>query len=882
MRLVIHPPRKVPVALKDRVKTELERMQKIGVVEKQESPTPWVNSMVTVIKPNKSVRICIDPRDLNKAIMREHYPMKTIEDVIVNIPEAKVFSKLDATSGFWQVELDEESQKLCTFNTPFGRYSFKRLPFGIKSAPEVYQKIISEMVQDIDGCEAIVDDILIWGKDMTEHDERLKRVLSRAREYNLKLNKSKCEFRKDQVTYVGHTLSSEGVKPDVEKVRAVKEMSAPQNKKELMTFMGFIQYLGKFLPNLSEIGAPLRVLLEKETEWHWETPQEKSFQMLKSLISKTPVLCYYDHKKPLVLSVDASSKGLGAVLIQEEKPVAYASRALTKCQQNYAQIEKEALAIAYGCQKFHEYVFGRQVQVESDHKPLQSIFKKPLYKAPPRLQRLLLNLQKYDLEVTYKPGKEMFLADTLSRAYLEETKEDLLPDFEVNTLMYLPVTPEKHKELQEETARDEELQQLQDVVLDGWPIVKSELSHSIRQYWNFRDEIACVDGLMFKNHKIIVPRTMRRKMLNLIHKSHLGVVKCKSRARDVLYWPGMSSEIEDIVSKCSVCALHLSSNNKEPMMPSVISDRPWSTISADIFEIKGQHYLVSVDHYSKWPEVAKLDDLSSKNTIQYMKSQCSRYGLPDKVITDNGPQFACAEFENFAKSYNFVHVTSSPHYPQSNGQAERAVQTVKKLLKKADDPYKAVLDYRNTNIEEIGLSPAQMFLGRRLKTDLPTTSPLLETNPQHEIKMRMTVRQAKQKYYFDQHSGKELKSLHSGDNVVMRQGGDASKWVPATVINPHESPRSYIVETANRKYRRNRRHLRKTNADVESPNHHNDDHIHLDTNFNSNMDGKADRKTDNRLEQQPVVIKPPLDSPISKTRSGRIVKTPTRFEDFVK
>ena len=253
-------------------------MEDIGVIVKQNQPTPWVNSMVTVLKRNGKLRICIDPRDLNKAIQREHYPLKTIEDVVQGIPEAKVFSKLDATSGFWQIALDSDSSKLCTFNTPFGRYSFTRLPFGIKSASEVYQKTISEMVQDIDGCEAIIDDILIWGRDMQEHDARLHNVMKRVSDYNLKLSPEKCQFRNDRVSYVGHVLTSEGVKPDFEKVRAVQEMEAPRNVSELQTFMGFITYLAKFLPNLSEVSAPLRSLLQKEVEWHWDSEQENSFR----------------------------------------------------------------------------------------------------------------------------------------------------------------------------------------------------------------------------------------------------------------------------------------------------------------------------------------------------------------------------------------------------------------------------------------------------------------------------------------------------------------------------------------------------------------------------------------------------------------------------
>ena len=217
-------------------------------------------------------------QDLNKAILREQYPLKTIEDVILEIPEAKTFTKLDATSGYWQVLLDDESKQLCTFNTPYGRYSFRRLPFGIKSASEVYQRTISEIMAVIPGCDAIVDDILIWGRIREEHDATLKKVLDRCRMNNLKLNEDKSEFRKSSVTYAGHVLSDKGVKPDAEKCRAIKQMEEPKDLSELQTFMGLVQYLGKFIPNLSEVTAPLRQLLGNDVIWHWEAEQQQSFE----------------------------------------------------------------------------------------------------------------------------------------------------------------------------------------------------------------------------------------------------------------------------------------------------------------------------------------------------------------------------------------------------------------------------------------------------------------------------------------------------------------------------------------------------------------------------------------------------------------------------
>ena len=813
----VHPPRKVPISLKYRVKEELSRMEKLGVIKRQKEPTPWVNSMVTVVKPNGQIRICIDPRDLNNAILREHYPMKTIEEVVAEMPNAKVFSKLDATSGFWQLSLDEESSKLTTFNTPFGRYRFLRAPFGIKSIPEMYQRRMSEIVEDIEGVAVIVDDILVWGSTVEEHDKRLKLALDKLRQNNVKLSESKCEFRKDQIDYVGHNLSSEGLKPAEEKIRAVRDMKKPENKKELQTFLGFITYLQKFLPNMSEISAPLRLLLEKDIEWHWEELQETSFQRLKQLAIEAPVLGFYDPKEELVLNVDASSYALGAVITQKGKPIAYASRALNSTQQRYSVIEKETLAVVFGTQKFHSFVYGRNFIVESDHKPLENIFRKPLSECPPRLGRFILQLQKYDFVVKYQPGRNQYLSDTLSRLNLSETSETLVPEVELNEISlnsHLPVSPEKYKQYQEETLKDRQLQTLKTIVEHGWPEQKVDVPEEIKIFWPFRHEISCIDNLMFKGWKLIIPQTLRSEMLKLVHESHLGVVKCKTRAREFMYWPGMMSQIEDTVSKCNTCAIHNSNRNRrEPMISSELPNRPSAKVGADLFELKGKHYLLTIDYYSKWPEVEKLDNLTSGNVICYLKKQFSRFGYIDELVTDNGPQFSSEEFKNFAKEYEFTHTTSSPHYSQSNGQTERYVQTVKNMIKKNKNPYQAMLDYRNSPLENIGLSPAQLHLGRRLKSNLPASAAALKPAVDTSLVQKGHVnRQNKQQYYYNkQFAGKSLKNLNPGDTVMIDKYGQ--KFVPGTVVKKHSTPRSYIVETlGGKKLRRTRRHLKQTRA----------------------------------------------------------------------
>ena len=413
-RSVVHPPRKVPVPLRDTLKSELDSMVKNGIVAKVTEPISWVCSLVIVKKPNGKIRLSLDPRDLNRAIKRSHYPLPTVEEVATRLSGAKVFSVLDAKCGFWQVKLDEKSSYLTTMNTPFGRYRWLRMPFGINSAPEVWQQRMHELVEGLTGVEVIADDFLVCGFGDTNeaaianHDQNLKAFLRHARERNLTLNSEKLKLRQSQVPFIGHLLTAEGLKPVLSKVQAIVDYPVPTNLAELRTFLGMVQYLAKFCHHLSTASQPLRQLEKKEVEWHWQRPQSKAFNEIKDLVTKAPVLRYFDVSKNITIQCDASQYGIGATLLQEGQPVHYANRALTTTEQNYAQIEKVLLAVAFSCEHFEHDICGKHVTVETHHKPINTASK--------RLQRIMLRLQRFDLNLTYKPRKEMYIADALSNA----------------------------------------------------------------------------------------------------------------------------------------------------------------------------------------------------------------------------------------------------------------------------------------------------------------------------------------------------------------------------------------------------------------------------------------------------------------------------------
>lgn len=305
-------------------------------------------------------------------------------------------------------------------------------------------------------------------------------------------------------------------------------------------------------------------------------------------------------------------------------------------------------------------------------------------------------------------------------------------------------------------------------------------------------------------------------MLERIHEAHMGIVKCKERARDALFLPGMAKQIEDVVSKCDICNKHRNSNSREPLVSHPVPERAWSKLGMDLFHFRDADYLLVVDYFSKYPRITKLNDMTSKQVIAVLKSMFTRHGVPDELFSDNGRQFVSAEMQAFAASWEFVHTTSSPGFPQSNGQAERAAQTIKNLLKKAQDsnrdPYIALLEYtQNTPLNGIGLSPAQLLMGRRLKSKIPVSKKLLMPKVFRQVHNRLSHRQVKQKQYFDCGTRK-LPELKKNERVRIRQD---SKWQPAVVLDKLHQPRSYIVQTPDsRIFRRNRRDLQKTKETV--------------------------------------------------------------------
>ena len=807
---VIHPPRRIPVALQDALKHELETLVKQNIITKVDTPTNWVNSIVCVSKPNGSLRLCLDPKDLNAAIKRPHYVTATLDDVLPKLKGARFFTILDARSGYWNIKLGAKSSYLTTFATPYGRYRFLRLPFGLNCAQDVFQRKVDETFGDIPEVTGIADDIVVVGyqEDGKDHDANLKAVLQRARETGIKLNPDKLKVKCKKIPFFGNIIGASGLEPDPFKLDTINKMTAPKDVKELQTFLGLATYLQRFTPHLSKLAAPLRDLCKKDTIFSWEKGHQEAFENLKRELLSPKVLQYFDKDKPITIQVDASQKGLGAALLQDHGAIEYASKTLSDTESRYSNIEREMLAVLFGLERFHYYAFGRPVTVESDHKPLESIFKKHLNKASPRLSRMLLRIQKYNVTIKYIPGKEITLADALSRVNPcagDEIKGLQITVHEIHAA--LNASPMRIKAIKEATAEDLLLQQIAGIITKGWPEHRTLCPKELLPFWNYRDELYIEDGILLKGERIIIPEILKEEALKQLHCAHQGAEKCKLRARGSVFWVNINKDIDEMVKACTVCQTYRYSHTKEPLIPHDIPKRPWHKLGTDLFHFSNNTYLLLADYGSKFPILRKLNSTTSAGVIEHMKMIFSEHGIPEILMSDNGPQFSSSEFRDFAAKYGFDHVTSSPMYPQSNGFIERTVQTVKNTMKKClesrTDLHMALLCLRATPITSDIPAPCMSLNNRMYKTNIPTASRAVNYWNPDNLQKRLDT----QKDYHDK-GARELVPLIPDQPIRIQDPVDKT-WSPGKVVRAADAPRSFNVEDTQSGvvYRRNRRHL---------------------------------------------------------------------------
>ncbi|EYB85899.1 hypothetical protein Y032_0289g1517 [Ancylostoma ceylanicum] len=771
----------------------LEHLAK--VISKKE-----VKRGVSLSKSNGSLRICADfSTGLNDALDLHQYPLPLPEDIFATLNGGRYFTHIDLADACLQIKVDDQSKRLLTINTHRGLYQYNRLPFGVKSAPAIFQQIMDTTLAGLQGVVAYLDDVIVVGRSVEEHQHNLNAVFKRIADSGLHVRLDKCNFATTQITYLGYIIDKDGRRPDPSKIEAIQRMPAPKDVAQLRSFLGLLSYYGKFVKEMHVLRAPLDALLKKNTKFEWTKTCDDSFNKAKQMLASDLLLAHFDPRQEIVVAADASNYGIGAVILHRypngsEKAIAHASRSLLPAEKNYSQIEKEGLALIYAIQKFHKMLHGRKFTLLTDHKPLLAIFgsKKgiPVYTAN-RLQRWATILLGYDFSIQYRSTTSIGQADALSRLIASQPTIDedrviaaISVDADIqhvfiNTVRALPVTAD---EIKEATTNDRLLQLIKTYIKEKWP--KSINNPEIQCFYNRRDSLSMLNGCLLLAERVVIPKNLQQRVLRQLHHGHPGIVRMKALARSYAYWPGIDKDVEDAVRRCTRCSSAAKSPVKTTLATWPIPKEPWTRVHIDYAgPFEGTNFLVVVDAYSKWPEILTTNRTTSTTTIHLLRQIFARFGMPETLVSDNGTQFTSAEFKNFCLENGIQHIFSPPYHPQSNGQAERFVDTFKRSLLKlkgegtlSEILQTFLLTYRTTPNPglEGSKSPAELCLGRKLRTSLSLLKP---TVPDKSLDINTTMERQ-----FNRKHGARRRTFKVGDPVLVKTYQGQQRWANGQVL----------------------------------------------------------------------------------------------------
>ena len=684
--------RPLPYALREKVATELDRLENDGILTKVDW-SEWATPVVSVAKKDGSVRLCGDFKvSLNSQLKIDQYPLPRVDDVFASLAGgSQRFTKIDLRQAYLQLEMEDESKKYLVLNTHKGLYRLNRLAFGIASAPAIWQRAMDQLLQGIPDTHCILDDILITGIDDEHHLANVKAVLQRLEDAGLRANRQKCSFLQPKIDYCGHEVSEDGLHKMPAKVDAIQQAPVPENVSQLRSFLGLVNYYARFLPNLSTTLHPLNALLQKGTAWRWTAACHQAFDKVKGQIASDLVLTHFNPALPLRLASDASPYGIGAVMSHvlpngTERPIAFASRTLSTAERNYAQIDKEALAIVWAVRKFHTYLYGRDFVLVTDHTPLTAIFHPekdlPAMTAA-RLQRYALFLAGHRYSIEYRNTHEHANADGLSRLPLASDAASHPVDVEVDAfhvaqLEHLPVTA---TQIRTATRQDPTWSSVYNAVQYG----NVESIADMQPFASRFDQLATHQGCLLWGSRVAIPPSLQARILQELHLSHPGIVRMKELARSYVWWPRIDQDIEKTVRECNGCQLQQKQPSSAPLHPWEWPARPWQRVHVDFAgPFLGSMFLLLVDARSKWPEVVPMQSTTATKTVECLRTIFARHGLPEQLVSDNGPQFVSEQFQDFLQGNGIQHIRSAPYHPSTNGLVERFVHTFKHAMRASE------------------------------------------------------------------------------------------------------------------------------------------------------------------------------------------------------
>ena len=711
------PPVKQPYRMSDvelqELKKQVEELLEQGYL--RPSTSPYASPVLFVKKKGGELRMCVDYRALNEITIKNRYPLPRIDEIFDQLKTAKYFTKIDLRSGYWQIRVAEKDVQKTAFRTRYGHYEFLVMPFGLTNAPATFQNLMNDVLRPYLDQFVVVylDDILVYSNTWDEHVAHLRQVLSRLRENALYAKKSKCDFAKSQVEYLGHVVGGGSLRVDPAKIEVVRQWPTPTCVRDVQSFLGFANYYRKFVKDYAREATPLTQLLHKGTDWTWGKEQDTSFQRLKTALTNAPVLRLPDPTRPYVLHTDASDRAIGAVLQQDHghglQPVAYASRQLHGAELNYPVHDKEMLAVVYAFKTWRCYLEGRKTVVRTDHYALKYFKKQPnLTRRQTRWMEFLESFFEYDIQ--YTPGKSNPVADALSR----------LPT--IHALTVLTTSPILERLFEEGYRQD------------------PEFTGTVTRYHKEGAYHRRLDG------RIVVPNysVLRGALLDESHactySGHLGRDKTLKHLSKYYWWPTLQADVADFCNTCDTCQRMKSRHAKKPgeLQPLPIPEAPWLDITMDfVFGLPRNRQgnsgvLVVCDRFSKMAHFIPTNEhVTAGGCATLMLEHVIKlHGVPRSIVCDRDPRFVSKFWKTLFSTLGTRVMPSTAYHPQTDGQTERTNRSMEQMLRctltdDAEWQDKLALvefAYNTSEAASTGTSPYEAVYGRAPRTPLSLTA----------------------------------------------------------------------------------------------------------------------------------------------------------------